>query len=179
MVETRTLTRAHFWAGRSALPIRRWARVGAAERGTGTSLNHQYHFRHRFAASQTDSTAQLTFNLAQKRRERADRQRGTLQRTRVRCTLIRRAEGSLSVRRSRARCRFESGWMCYANLPRTGAIQCPCLISAIEARSSTSAGDRAAVSERSALAGRTRCRHGASPATPIVTRGSEREPMRC
>ena len=40
--------------------------VGAAERGTGASLNHQYHhFRHRFVASQTDSTARLTFNLAQ------------------------------------------------------------------------------------------------------------------
>ena len=40
--------------------------VGASERGTGASLTTTYHnFRHRFVASETDSTARLTFNLAQ------------------------------------------------------------------------------------------------------------------
>ena len=40
--------------------------VGAAERGTGASLTSAYHqFRHRFVPPETDSTARLTFNLAQ------------------------------------------------------------------------------------------------------------------
>ena len=40
--------------------------VGAAERGTGASLNPRYHeFRHRFVPPATDATARLTFNLAQ------------------------------------------------------------------------------------------------------------------
>ena len=40
--------------------------VGAAERGTGASLNRQYHqFRHRFVPPRTDASARLAFNLAQ------------------------------------------------------------------------------------------------------------------
>ena len=40
-------------------------RVGAAERGTGASLNTTYHeFRHRFVPPE-DVSARLTFNLAQ------------------------------------------------------------------------------------------------------------------
>ena len=40
--------------------------VGAAERGTGASLNTTYHeFRHRFVPPETDVSARLTFNLAQ------------------------------------------------------------------------------------------------------------------
>ena len=40
--------------------------VGAAERGTGASLNTAYReFRHRFVPPETDATARLSFNLAQ------------------------------------------------------------------------------------------------------------------
>ena len=40
--------------------------VGAAARGTGASLNRDYHhFRHRFVAPRTDASARLVFNLAQ------------------------------------------------------------------------------------------------------------------
>lgn len=40
--------------------------VGAATRGTGASLTDQYHeFQHRFVASETDTTARLSFTFAQ------------------------------------------------------------------------------------------------------------------